>query len=184
MEREHTCNEQDIRSALKRKYARKTGFPKDFGEKVMKRMEAERKTLLRRRVIHIGISSAAALFVLLWICVPKKKQSEMPQPIVIARQVAEEHQVSYIKQDTTAVTAAVIVPEEETRKVNREKKVVSQPVKPVLPRHIAERKTEKEQEPVHVQDVGEVDMEEVIAARFELAMTANQELRNELQLSY
>lgn len=183
MEREHTCNEQDIRSALKRKYARRTEFPKDFGEKVMKRMEAERKRVLRRRIIHIGMSSAAALFVLLWICVPKKKQSEMPQPIV-ARQVVEEHQVSCIKQDTTAVTATVIVPEEETRKVNREKKAVSQPVESVSPRHIAERKTEKEQEPVHVQEVREMNMEEVIAARFELAMTANQELRNELQLNY
>lgn len=183
MEREHTCNEQDIRSALKRKYARKTEFPKDFGKKVMKRMEAERKTVLRRRIIRIGMSSAAALFVLLWICVPKKKQSEMPQPIV-ARQVAEEHQASCTKQDTTAVTATVIVPEEETRKVNREKKAVSQPVESVSPRHIAERKTEKEQEAVHVQEVREVNMEEVIAVRFELAMTANQELRNELQLNY
>lgn len=183
MEREHTCNEQDIRSALKRKYTRKTEFPKDFGEKVMKRMEAERKTVLRRRIIHIGMSSAAALFVLLWICVPKKKQSETAQPIV-ARQVAEEHQVSCTKQDTTVVAATVIVPEEETRKVNRKKKVVSQPVESVSPRHIAERKTEKEQEPVHVQEVREVNMEEVIAARFELAMTANQELRNELQLNY
>lgn len=184
MEREHTCNEQDIRSALKRKYAQRTEFPKDFGEKVMKRMEVEQKTVLRRRIIRIGMSSAAALFVLLWICVPKKKQSEMPQPIVIARQVAEEHQVPCTKQDTTAVTATVIVPEEKTRKVNREKKAVSQPVEPVSPRHIAERKTEKEQEAVHVQEVREVNMEEVIAVRFELAMTANQELRNELQLNY
>ncbi|MCD8237414.1 MAG: hypothetical protein LUD00_12420 [Prevotellaceae bacterium] len=184
MEKEPIYNELDIRNALKRKYARKAEFPKDFGEKVMKRMEAERKAVLCRRIVRIGMSSAAAFFVVLcWICVSKKEQSEKPQPIV-ARQVSEEHQEPCVKQDTAAIAVAAVVSKEGARKENRKKKNTGRSAESLSPTHIAERKDEKEQEPVHVQEVRDMNMEEVIAARFELAMTVNQELREELQLNY